>query len=156
MALKKCQECDNMVSNQAKTCPHCGARVKKSRWGIVILFALLVVACVIILTIMDTQVDELIRKAEKAEIEMNSKTILEDDKKVLEGMMRSWLNERAQEIGLDRECSTVSLVRESTNKYVGFAELDNGDKIEVEATTDGDGVLGHDVLFRAEPFISLK
>ena len=29
MGLKKCQECDNMVSNQAKKCPHCGAMQKK-------------------------------------------------------------------------------------------------------------------------------
>ena len=34
MALKQCKECDNTVSNKAKTCPHCGARVKKSLWHI--------------------------------------------------------------------------------------------------------------------------
>ena len=28
MALKKCQECDNIVSDQAEKCPRCGASIK--------------------------------------------------------------------------------------------------------------------------------
>lgn len=30
MALIKCKECGKEISNKAKTCPHCGAKVKKS------------------------------------------------------------------------------------------------------------------------------
>ena len=49
------------------------------------------------------------------------------------------------------KCLSVSLVRESTNKYVGFGEFDNGDQVTVEAITDGE-----DVLFRAKPSISFE
>jgi hypothetical protein len=34
MALLKCKECGNEVSDQAKACPKCGAKVKK-RWGVI-------------------------------------------------------------------------------------------------------------------------
>ncbi len=30
MALKKCEECGAQVSTEAESCPHCGAKVKKS------------------------------------------------------------------------------------------------------------------------------
>lgn len=32
MALKKCKECGLVVSSEAATCPHCGA--KRVRWGV--------------------------------------------------------------------------------------------------------------------------
>jgi len=34
MALIKCKECGQQVSNKAKICPHCGAMVKRVGWGI--------------------------------------------------------------------------------------------------------------------------
>ncbi len=75
----------------------------------------------------------------------------EFQKDLLEFQIRNWLNERGKEKGLDRKCVAVSLVKESTNKYVGFAEFYNGDQIDVEAVTDGD-----DVLFRAKPSVSFR
>ena len=32
MALKKCNECGNMVSTSAKACPQCGAKIPKTKW----------------------------------------------------------------------------------------------------------------------------
>ena len=55
--------------------------------------------------------------------------------------MRSWINERVLRKGLDVECSSVVLVREAANKYVGYAEFDDGIQINVEAITAVDGVL---------------
>ena len=84
--------------------------------------------------------------------ESSQADIAEDiDKDLLEWDMCRWLNERAQEKALSIKCLSVSLVRESTSKYVGFGEFDNGDQVPVEAITDGE-----DVLFRAKPFISFE
>jgi len=48
MALSKCRECGNQVSTEAKTCPQCGAKVKrpmsKTKKILLGLFALLIVA----------------------------------------------------------------------------------------------------------------
>jgi len=51
VALTKCEECGLMVSSEAKTCPHCGAKLRISDWhqltawhvlGFVVLLSLLV------------------------------------------------------------------------------------------------------------------
>ena len=65
----------------------------------------------------------------------------EIDINLLELGMRSWLNEHAQGKYLDCKCSCVFLIRESANKYVGYAKFDNGIQINVEAITDVDNVL---------------
>ena len=52
MSLKKCSECENTISTKAKTCPHCGAKNKKSRRGILVLIILAAVACAIILPLL--------------------------------------------------------------------------------------------------------
>ena len=41
--LKKCKSCGNMVSTDAKTCPQCGARVKKSHGCLLIIVFLILV-----------------------------------------------------------------------------------------------------------------
>ena len=44
MALIKCPECGEMVSDTAKSCPSCGYKIKKSRVK-TILFYILMIAC---------------------------------------------------------------------------------------------------------------
>jgi len=51
MALKKCKECGNEVSSKAKTCPKCGAPVKKEigcGTGLIIILAFLIIIPAII------------------------------------------------------------------------------------------------------------
>jgi len=52
MALNKCKECDNHVSSKAKTCPHCGAPVKKSCRG-ALLFIIFFVGFACIMSMCD-------------------------------------------------------------------------------------------------------
>jgi tetratricopeptide (TPR) repeat protein len=50
MALVKCIECKKEISNTAKSCPHCGAKIKKShvlRWILIILL----IACGVIVSL---------------------------------------------------------------------------------------------------------
>ena len=47
MALKKCRECGQSVSSEAKTCPHCGVKKPVTQtsgwaWLVVILFVLVI------------------------------------------------------------------------------------------------------------------
>jgi len=123
MALQKCKECGDMVSNEAKTCPHCGRRVKKSRWGIVILFALIVGACVIILPIMrGRQIEQ-----ENAKVEGNLKAIVEDN-------VRELLNEK---YGI--QCVAINLLEGSDGSFSGTAKLEDGREIDIDdARIDGE------------------
>lgn len=43
MALIKCKECGQQISNKAKICPHCGARVERVRWGITTIILCIIV-----------------------------------------------------------------------------------------------------------------
>ena len=36
MALKNCKECGQEVSSEAKVCPHCGKRLRKWNWFLLI------------------------------------------------------------------------------------------------------------------------
>ena len=112
-----------MVSNEAKTCPHCGRRVKKSRWGIVILFALIVGACVIILPIMrGRQIEQ-----ENAKVEGNLKAIVEDN-------VRELLNEK---YGI--QCVAINLLEGSDGSFSGTAKLEDGREIDIDdARIDGE------------------
>ncbi len=40
MAMTICKECSKEISTTAKLCPHCGARVPRTRWWLVVLLAL--------------------------------------------------------------------------------------------------------------------
>lgn len=46
MALRKCKECGNRVSSRAKTCPQCGAPVKRKTHPLVGAFAFLIMIAV--------------------------------------------------------------------------------------------------------------
>ena len=48
MALIKCKECKKEISNKAKTCPNCGAPVKRKRLGCGALILILIIAPIII------------------------------------------------------------------------------------------------------------
>ncbi|MCK9309436.1 MAG: zinc ribbon domain-containing protein [Candidatus Cloacimonetes bacterium] len=43
MALKKCKECGQDVSTDAKSCPHCGKKLKTSSCGIIVLVMIIVI-----------------------------------------------------------------------------------------------------------------
>lgn len=215
MALKKCNECNYMVSDQAEKCPHCGAPIKRSekvreiyqkvfrtnrnnqspeeakknfekfmkdnatdrrdhhqkeepnnqadedakynsveqtnkaKIGNKSIFWIVVLLMCTVLVILPLFGEKWFGPPERGRVDIAQEQKIQKD--LIELQMRNWLNERAQEKGLDRKCSSVSLVRESINKYIGFAEFDNGDQIDVEAIMDG-----NDVLFRAKPLISFK
>jgi hypothetical protein len=126
MALKQCKECNNTVSNQAKTCPHCGARVRKSRWGIVILFALIVGACVIGLPIMAGR-HVIVTEQKKAVVKDNVRAMVEDN--VREGLK--------EEYGI--KCTSINLIKGSENYFCGVATLEDGREIDIDdARMDGD------------------
>ena len=119
MALKQCKECGNTVSNQAKTCPHCGAAVRKSRWGIVILFALIVGACVIGLPIMAGR----------------HAMVTEQKKPIVESTVKEGLSEK---YGV--QCTSVNLLEGADSRFAGTAKLEDGRELDVDAKIDGDMV----------------
>lgn len=43
MALKKCKECGQVVSSDAKVCPHCGKRLKSSGCGLLLLLLIILI-----------------------------------------------------------------------------------------------------------------
>jgi len=49
MSLIKCKECDRDISNKAKSCPHCGATMKKKGNGCLLLIILLIVIATVYL-----------------------------------------------------------------------------------------------------------
>ena len=54
MALIKCKECGKEISDQATTCPNCGAKTeisKKKRYNIIIAICIAVIAFIIILSV---------------------------------------------------------------------------------------------------------
>jgi hypothetical protein len=55
MALIKCKECGKEISDQAKTCPSCGAKVKKPAGGAGKLLALIVLGSLLASTITTCQ-----------------------------------------------------------------------------------------------------
>ena len=119
MSLNKCKECGNTVSNQAKTCPHCGAKARKSRWGIVILFALIVGACVIGLPIM-----------------VGRQSIQQEQNKIdVSSTIKKGLSEK---YGV--QCTSANLLKGSDGRFAGTAKLEDGRELDVDATIDGDMV----------------
>jgi len=124
MPLNQCKECGNTLSNQAKTCPHCGTRVRKSRWGLVVLFALIVGACVIILP---CYYFDPMRGYKDGEVEKNVKTIVEEN-------VREVLNEK---YGI--QCVSINLLEGSDGSFSGTAKLEDGREIEIaDARIDGE------------------
>ena len=51
MALIECKECKNEVSEKAKFCPHCGARIRKPRSLKIILFIFVCICIFVVLAI---------------------------------------------------------------------------------------------------------
>ena len=48
MALTECRECGGTVSNQARVCPQCGARVRRSRWWLWVVVPIELMAALLI------------------------------------------------------------------------------------------------------------
>ncbi len=121
MSLSKCKECGNDVSTQAKACPHCGARVKKSRWGAVILFALVVGVCGVVLPVM---VGSSIIEQKK------------DETWVVENTVKEFLDEK---YGVP--CASIKLLEGSNGIFSGTAKLEDGREIDInDAEIDGEMV----------------
>jgi len=136
MALIKCFECKNQISDQAKTCPHCGVRLKKShpiRTTLIILF------CLFLVYLFFGVFREYSEVSNYAENTLGKNKLSE--KEQLQREVKIWLNskEEVKELGL--KCLSVGLVKESQNKYIGLARFDNGEETHVDVTTDGDQYL---------------
>ena len=155
MALIECAECEKHVSDKAESCPHCGVPIGKLKTSNErslstvktrnkLAFWVPVLFLCITLVVLPLFGPTWVRSPESSQAD--------DSKDIIEWNMRDWLNERAQEKGLGIKCLSVSLVKESTNKYVGFAEFDNEDQVTVEAITDGKNILYQ----TTEPLISLR
>lgn len=49
MALQECKECKGQISSKAKKCPHCGAKIRSSAWGIALGFIFVSLVSVLII-----------------------------------------------------------------------------------------------------------
>ncbi len=137
MALIECFECKNQISDQAKTCPHCGAKTKKKHPVVIVLVLLAGVFAFSSVyfafssvyhaanTITDLYDGALPARCKKSE------------EQLLQLRVKNWLNseEEIKELGL--KCLSVGLVKESLNKYIGLAKFDNGEETHIDVTTDG-------------------
>lgn len=66
MALKICQECSKEISNDARTCPHCGKpQKKKTRWGLIITISLILFTLIMIIAIAMNKQDGSVSVGEK-------------------------------------------------------------------------------------------
>jgi len=129
MALKQCKECGNTVSNQAKTCPHCGARVKKSSWGLVCIIILvvglfLVLPNIIIPKFIGRQVGGFFG-VDNAHV----KNPVEDVKLVTKSHLE-------EEYG--NECVSLDLGKRAENDFAGEARLADGRELFVTAKIEGE------------------
>ena len=70
-------------------------------------------------------------------IELNKPT----EREKLETEVKDWLNTKKEIKELQLECISVSLIKENTNKYTGFAQFFNGEKTGVEVTLDNNNYL---------------
>jgi len=131
MALIECRECHNTVSNQAKTCPHCGAKVSESKLGWRWLVYAVAIAIFMVIVI-----GYLINSSQ--ELDTYSKGIIkpEDQKQTdIVQTLKEGLTEKCS-----AKCTSVTVIEESKNHFVGEAVLDNGRKLDVTASMDGEVV----------------
>jgi hypothetical protein len=134
MALKQCEECGNTVSNRAKTCPHCGAKVKKSRWGTVILFALIVGACVISIPIMVGR-HNIVAEQKDTGVERNLKLAVEETVK----------ERLSEDYGV--QCVSIDLLEGSDGSFSGEAKLEDGREIDIDdARIDGEMIRWNQII----------
>ena len=86
MALIKCPECDKDISNQTKSCPHCGYRLnaKKNKENVKLVFFILgiilfIALFAIIVDLCTTTTDEYAERLEKSVSEYNAISDRVDD-----------------------------------------------------------------------------
>lgn len=141
MSLIKCKECENMVSSRAKTCPRCGAKLKKSIWRIPLIIILSIVGGLFLLQPFITKTrEEVSRTLEE------TKGILESTatnvKKDIAEQVKKWIN---TETKIPKElritCKSVLLIKESRSKYTGVAEFSKGGNVGVTVDVDKDGTM---------------
>ncbi|GAF75586.1 unnamed protein product, partial [marine sediment metagenome] len=132
MSLKKCKECGLMVSSEAKTCPHCGVKLKKSIWRIPLIIIFSVVGGLFLLQPFITKTREEISRTLEETRGILGSTATNVKKKNIEDTVKSGLTE---EIGV--LCISVTLIEESKNNFVGDAKLEDGRELQVTATAEG-------------------
>jgi len=132
MSLTKCKECGIMVSSEAKTCPHCGAKTKKSHPVMIVLVFLAGVFAVFSVYRAVSSVSHYGKTVDEL---VGGKP---ESKEQLQLDVKNWLNGKQEIKELGLRCTSVGLVKESSNKYVGLAKFDNGEETDVEVTADGD------------------
>jgi hypothetical protein len=78
------------------------------------------------------------------------------EKKKLEIQVKDWLNTKEEIKELQLECLSVTLTKESATKYTGLAQFYNGEKTEVEVTSDNDSYLFHAQMPKGNPVPRIK
>lgn len=132
MALKTCTECGKQVSSAAKTCPNCGVKnPTKIKEGPIIriitkFFGLICIG--ILFYFVYVVVGYYSEEKENQKIEMQRE-------------VKNWIN-NSEDIKENKlVCKTVNLIKESRNKYSGYAMFNNGDQADVNVTIDADEYL---------------
>lgn len=125
MSLTKCKECENMVSSEAKTCPHCGVKLRKSAWWLMWIIISIILIIVMI---------GLFYQIPHSSQSFSSPTVSEK-KKSIEDTVKAGLTEK---VGVP--CISVTLTEKSKNNFVGDAKLEDGREFDITATPEGDYV----------------
>jgi hypothetical protein len=137
MSLKKCKECGLMVSSEAKTCPHCGAKKRRSAgkraWFI---FCYSILAFIVLVFLYTLSLPEHIGKVD------TYFNFFPDAKKDIAKQVKKWIN---TETKIPKEllitCKSVLLIKESRRKYTDFAEFSKGGNVGVTVDVDKDGTM---------------
>ncbi len=137
MALIKCKECGKQVSDKAKTCPHCGAKLHKSHIIGKAILVLLFIAYLVYLYYGLRRHEFGIDNA----FFYNPLNYQTEKRQFIEDEVKDWLNGRKDIQESHVCCLSVDLVKEASGMYSGVAEFDNGEKTDVEVRVDGDSYL---------------
>lgn len=125
MSLKKCKECENMVSSEAKTCPYCGAKLRKSAWK-----TLKIIISIILSIFMLGMFFQILHSSQPY-----LTSTVSEKKKSIEDTVKAGLTEK---VGVP--CISVTLTEKSKNNFVGDAKLEDGREFDITATPEGDYV----------------
>jgi hypothetical protein len=133
MSLKQCSECGNTVSDKAKTCPHCGAKVRKSAWWVVG-FIVLAIICAYVIVLLPIRRYSAVPEQRKSTSEQKE-LATEQRKTDVENTVRESLS---KEYGI--KCTSVDLIEGSQDHSIGIAKLEDGREFDIDARIEGDMV----------------
>ncbi len=144
MSLTKCKECENMVSSEAKTCPHCGAKLRKSIWRVLLIIILFIMGGLFFVSYQRGSsfvANEKKRLADEARKLANE--VANEVKKHVEHSVKEGLTE---EIGA--RCISVALWEAWENKFVGDAKLEDGRELDITASANDGGQVRYAYIFK--------